>query len=153
MEHAVNRPKSVKERFFQALAFELLAVVICAPLLSWLLGTSLTHMGVLTVLISLIAMAWNMIFNAGFDRLERRFGFRRNFTVRAIHASLFEAGLVVAVVPLAALWLDISLWRAFVLDIGILVFFLPYTFLFNLGYDRARAALLARRRLGQATAS
>ncbi len=137
--------RSTKERFFHALGFEILAIGLCAPLGSWLLGYSLIHMGWLTLMISLIAMSWNMVFNAAFDRTQRRMGFRRNFTARAIHAILFEVGLTLAVVPLAAHWLDISLWDALVLDIAILGFFLPYTFSFNWIYDHVRALVVARK--------
>jgi len=52
-------------------------------------------------------------FNALFERLERKRGWTRTFAVRSVHALLFEAGLILAVVPLAAWWLDISLVRAF----------------------------------------
>ena len=67
--------------------------------------------------------------------------------VRAVHAIAFEAGLVAIVVPLVAWWLDMSLLDALILDIGLLLFFLPYTFLFNLGYDKLREAMLKRRAL------
>lgn len=137
--------KSVRERFFHALAFELLAIAICAPLGAWLLGYSLAHIGLLTLMISLVAMTWNMIFNAIFDRAQRRLGFERTLVARALHAVLFEIGLLLAVVPLAAWWLDIGLWEAFVLDIGIALFFLPYTFLFNLAYDHLRARFVAKK--------
>ena len=137
--------KSVRERFFHALAFELLAIAICAPLGAWLLGYSLAHIGLLTLMISLVAMTWNMIFNAIFDRAQRRLGFERTMVARALHAVLFEIGLLLAVVPLAAWWLDIGLWEAFVLDIGIALFFLPYTFLFNLAYDHLRARFVAKK--------
>ena len=143
--------KSVKERFFHALGFEVLAIAICAPLGAWLLGYSLGHMGALTLMISLIAMSWNMVFNALFDRAQRRIGFERTLLARAIHSVLFEIGLILAVVPLAAWWLGIGLWQAFVLDIGIVLFFLPYTFIFNWTYDQVRASVVARRRR-QATA-
>lgn len=136
--------KSVKERFFHALGFELLAIAICAPLGAWLLGHSLAHMGLLTLMISLIAMAWNMVFNAVFDRAQQRLGFRRTLGARAVHSLLFEIGLILAVVPLAAWWLDIGLWDAFVLDIAIVLFFLPYTFAFNWSYDRLREIVVAR---------
>lgn len=137
--------KSVRERFFHALAFELLAIAICAPLGAWLLGYSLAHIGLLTLMISLVAMTWNMIFNAIFDRVQRRLGFERTLVARALHAVLFEIGLLLAVVPLAAWWLKIGLWEAFVLDIGIALFFLPYTFLFNLAYDHLRARFVAKK--------
>jgi uncharacterized membrane protein len=136
--------KSVKERFFHALGFEVLAIAICAPLGAWLLGYSLAHMGLLTLMISLIAMLWNMAFNALFDRAQRRMGFQRTLGARAVHSVIFEIGLILAVVPLAAWWLDIGLWEAFVLDIGIVLFFLPYTFLFNWSYDHLRAIVVAR---------
>ena len=142
--------KSATERFFQALAFEVLAVALCAPLGAWLMGYSLAHIGVLTLMISLIAMSWNMLFNLVFDRAQRRMGFDRTLVARAVHAVIFEVGLVLAVVPLAAWWLDIGLWEAFVLDIGIALFFLPYTFVFNWTYDHLRARFVARKIRAQA---
>jgi uncharacterized membrane protein len=137
--------RSIKERFLHALGFEVLAVAICAPLGAWLLGYSLAHMGALTLMISLIAMVWNMVFNMVFDGVQRRAGFSRTMTVRVVHAVLFEIGLILAVVPLAAWWLDIGLWEAFVLDIAIVLFFLPYTFVFNWTYDHVRARVVAKR--------
>ena len=44
------------------------------------------------------------------------------------------------VVPVAAWWLNVSLVEALLLDLGIVLFFLPYTFCFNLAYDALRAA-------------
>ena len=44
----------------------------------------------------------------------------------------------------AAWWLGIGLWEAFVLDIAIVLFFLPYTFGFNWAYDHIRAKVVAR---------
>ena len=108
------------------------------------MGYPLAHMGALTLMISLIAMAWNKVFNAAFDAAQRRLEFSRTLTMRAVHAVLFEVGLILAVVPLAAWWLDIGLWEAFVLDIGIVLFFLPYTFVFNWTYDHVRARVVAR---------
>jgi len=145
--------KSVKERFFHALGFEVLAIAICAPLGAWLLGYSLAHMGLLTLMISLIAMLWNMVFNALFDRLQLRLGFRRTMAVRAVHAVAFEIGLVLAVVPLAAWWLGISLWQAFLLDIGIVLFFLPYTFAYNWTYDTLRVRVIHRQQRKKELAS
>ncbi|TKC79886.1 multidrug/biocide efflux PACE transporter [Trinickia terrae] len=137
--------KKPVERVFHALAFEIVATVICAPVLSWLMGTSLAHMGALTLVFAAVAMTWNMVFNAIFERIERRYGLSRTLLVRAGHALLFEGGLVVMLVPLAAAWLGVSLWEALMLDIGLMLFFLPYTFCFNLAYDHLRARRVARR--------
>ena len=137
--------KSIKERFLHSLAFEVIAIAICVPLGAWLLGYSLAHIGLLTLMISLVAMMWNMVFNSLFDRAQRRMGFERTLVARGVHAVIFEIGLLLVVVPLAAWWLGIGLWEAFVLDIGIALFFLPYTFIFNWSYDHVRALVVARR--------
>ena len=135
----MNAPhKSLAERIAHALAFEVIALAICAPLFGWLMGTSMAAMGALTLAISLIAMAWNVVYNIGFDRLQRRLGFSRTLAVRVLHAAAFELGLILVAVPLAAVWLDITLWRALVLDAGLLLFFLPYTLVFNWAYDALR---------------
>lgn len=137
--------KSIKERAFHASLFELIGVVLFAPGLAWVLGQSLGKMGAMTVMISTVAMLWNMVFNAGFDRLRRRIGFAMSLKVRALHAISFETGLIIAVVPLAAWWLSISLWQAFLLDIGLLLLFLPYTLVFNMAYYKVRERIVARR--------
>jgi uncharacterized membrane protein len=141
----MNHNKSFAERCFQAVIFEVLAIIISAPLLVWLMDVSMAHAGLLTLMISMLAMTWNVIFNALFDKIERRLGLVRTFRVRAVHAVAFEAGLILTVVPLAAWWLNISLLDAFLLDIGVVLFFLPYTFLFNLGYDKLRVVVLKKR--------
>ena len=138
-------PKSTQERFLHALGFELLALLICAPLLAWAFDYPLAHVGALSLMVSLIAMLWNMAFNTLFDSAQRRMGFARSFITRVVHATLFEVGLILAVVPLAAWWLSIGLWAAFVLDIGLVLFFLPYTLGYNWLYDTVRARVLMRR--------
>jgi uncharacterized membrane protein len=106
---------------------------------------SLTHAWGLAIAISTVAMLWNMLFNAAFDRAQEKMGFRRTMPVRALHALLFETGLTLAVVPLAAWWLDISFLSALILDIGLLVFFLFYGFIYNWCYDVIRARLMEKR--------
>jgi len=145
MNHNANLlRRSLFERIGHALAFEVIAVAICAPVLAWLMDQSLVHLGILTLMFSSVAMLWNMLFNILFDHLQRRMGFQRNLRARLVHAMLFEVGLIVVLVPLAAWWLSISLLEALVLDIGLILFFLPYTLGFNWAYDVLRARWLQR---------
>ena len=130
--------KSTRERVFQALLFELLAVALCTPLFAWLMHKTLFDMGVVTVVNCLLALVWNVIFNAGFDRLRARLGWQQNPWVRGLHAVLFEGGLIVISVPLIAWWLNMRLVDALWLDLGVLLFFLPYTYVFHWLYDHAR---------------
>jgi len=139
-----SNPRSMKERVLHATLFEVIAVLVCAPLLAWAMGKSLAHMGILTLMFSAVAMLWNMIFNMLFDAAQRRMGFERGLWVRISHSLLFEGGLILVLVPLAAWWLSVSLLTAFIMDIGLILFFLPYTFFYNLAYDKLRKRYFRR---------
>lgn len=138
-------PRSLPERIGHSLAFEGIAVLICAPALAWFMGKPLLQLGALTLMFSTVAMLWNVLFNYLFDRAQSHLGFERGLWVRASHALLFEGGLVIMLVPLAAWWLSVSLLEALLLDIGLILFFLPYTMAFNWIYDVLRARWIARR--------
>lgn len=144
MNTAIHR--SLTERLLHAVTFEAVAIVLCAPVIGWSMDAPLATTGSLTLAISLVAMGWNVVFNALFDAAQRRLGFERSWGVRTGHALMFELGLALMTVPMAAAWLGITWWQALVLDAAILLFFLPYTVLFNAGWDAAREAWLARRR-------
>ncbi|AKV10335.1 membrane protein [Pseudomonas fluorescens NCIMB 11764] len=140
----MNMQKSITERIFQAIGFELLAIVICTPLLAWIMDKPMLDMGVVTVVIAALALAWNVVFNGVFDRVLQRFDIVHSAWTRVVHALLFEGGLVAVGVPLIAWWLNVSLWQAFLLDIGVLLFFLPYTYVYHWAYDVVRERVLMR---------
>ncbi len=133
--------RSARERTLHALLFEVVAIFLCTPLFAFIMKRDLFEMGVLTAMVAVIAIIWNYFYNLLFDRITRSFIQERSFAIRLLHASLFELGLIIITIPLAALWLRISLLEAFYLDIGILLFFLPYTLLFNWVYDTIRYKL------------
>ena len=137
--------KSITERILQAVGFETLAILICTPLLAWIMDKPMLEMGVVTIVIAVLALAWNVIFNGLFDRLLKRLDIAHNAWVRVVHALLFEGGLVALGVPLIAWWLNVSLWQALVLDIGVLLFFLPYTYVYHWAYDAVRERVVMRR--------
>ncbi|QJI30520.1 multidrug/biocide efflux PACE transporter [Pseudomonas sp. ADAK18] len=142
--------KTITERVFQAIGFEGLALLICTPLLVWITGRPALEMGAVTLAISILALTWNIIFNGLFDRLKARLQLSNGGWTRVLHALMFEGGLILFAVPLIAAWLDISLMRAFILDIGVLLFFLPYTYVYHWGYDVLRDKFLAQRVASQA---
>lgn len=86
---------------------------------------------------SLIAVLWNLLFNALFERWEARQAVRGRGKARRIaHAIGFEGGLALWLVPFMAWWLEVGLWQALLLDLGLLLFFLAYTFVFTWVFDR-----------------
>jgi uncharacterized membrane protein len=104
--------------------------------------TPLLAMGALTLANCLMALVWNVVFNTVFDRLQNTLGFRKTFVTRVAHAVFFEGGLMLTGLPLAAWWLDISLMSAAALEGGLLLFFLPYTYLYHWAYDLLRQTVV-----------
>jgi len=137
--------RRLNERVFHAVLFEILGIVFATPLAMWLTQKPALSMAALSAVISAIAMLWNMLFNWLFDVLQSRWHFRRSFWVRVLHSCCFEVGLIIMVVPLVAWWVDTTLWHALVVDIGLVLFFLPYSFFYNLIYDKCRLWLMRRR--------
>ena len=133
--------KKIMERIFHALLFESLATLICAPLFAYLMNKSIIDMGILTIAIATIAMSWNFIYNILFDKAQNKYQFSKTPLIRVLHSLLFEFGLIFITIPLAAWWLSISLISAFFMEIGILLFFLPYTIIYNWVYDTFRKFL------------
>ncbi|MFT4192774.1 MAG: PACE efflux transporter [Comamonas sp.] len=129
--------QGLKRKLVYVTFYELIAMAITTTGLALLSGQGAGHAGVAAVVASAIAVAWNLIYNTLFESWEARQAQRgRGFWRRVAHAAGFETGLVVMLVPLFAWWLQVTLWQAFVLDLGLIVFFLFYTFVFNLGFDR-----------------
>lgn len=129
--------QGIRRKIVYVTLYELIAIVASTAGLALLSSSSVGHASVAAVAASAIAVAWNFIFNTLFERWEARQSVRgRSFWRRAAHAVGFEGGLIVTLVPLFAWWLEISLWQAFVLDLGLIVFFLVYTFAFNLAFDK-----------------
>lgn len=137
--------RSFKARLFHAALFELIAILLTALFLILVMKGNILHMSVLSVIISLIATAWNGVFNYLFDRLQKRFDFSRTKSIRILHATGFEGGLIFFTVPVVAFYLNVDLWTAFWLEAGLLLFFLPYSVIFNYVYDRIYILFINRR--------
>lgn len=135
---------SVKERLFHAVLFEIGAILLTMLVFRVFGNDNAAHTGSLAVMISLIAVAWNMGFNWIFDKIFTGERLHRTFGVRLLHMGLFEGGLFLITVPLIAYWLGVSLWQAFLMDIGIVAVIGIYTLVFNWGYDYARYWILKK---------
>ncbi|WEL53235.1 multidrug/biocide efflux PACE transporter [Pseudomonas kermanshahensis] len=135
---------SFTERMVHAVGYEVFAVLLCAPLLSWVLGKSLATAGGLAVTLSVIAMVWNVAYNALIDRVVQTERVAWKPWTRVAHGLGFEAGLVVWCLPVAAWMLDISLLQAFMVELGFFVIILPYTVVYNWAFDKARHYVVQR---------
>lgn len=130
---------TIAERIFQAVLFEVIAIILSVILLKIFINhTNTLTLSGLFVAISLIAMMWNFIFNWGFDKYFSGEKTQRPIIIRALHAILFEGILLILTLPLIMFTLKISLWQAFIMDILLTIFILIYTFIFHWIYDHSR---------------
>lgn len=130
--------RSFPDRIRHTVMFELVGLALVIPGGAMLFNLPATHMGVIGVGSATVATLWNLVFNLGFDHAMLRFvgHTRKSLAQRVLHALLFEAGLLVLLLPPMAWYLGMGLWQTFVMDLAIVVFYVVYAFLFNLAYDR-----------------
>ncbi|ASL95908.1 PACE efflux transporter [Salmonella enterica subsp. enterica] len=138
--HELSRTPT--ERVFHAVLFEVIANIIIAFSLAGILDVPVVQSGSLSVMSAAVAALWGYVFNWYFDRMQRRYQFRRTFTVRAFHAVFFEAGLIAIMLPVVMVILGLTLRNSLAVESGLVLFFLPYTFIFNWTYDLLRGRLL-----------
>ncbi|WP_322013463.1 PACE efflux transporter [Paraburkholderia sp. J12] len=128
--------QGLKRRIVYVTVFEGLAILVTGASLASIAGSGLNRAGAAAILTSVVATSWNFVYNLLFERWEARQTKRgRGVARRIAHAMGFEGGLLLMLVPMFAWMLHISLVEAFVMDIGLTVFFLVYAYLYNLGFD------------------
>jgi uncharacterized membrane protein len=126
------------DRIRHTLLFELIGLAVCTPLAAWILDKDLVQIGSLSIALSLTAMCVNYVYNLVFDIALVRLGrpvHVRPVWMRVLHATLFETSLIILTIPMVAWWLDMTLWAAFLTDIGFTLFFILYAFVYNWAYD------------------
>lgn len=117
------------------ICYELIAVALTALGLV-VLGFGGGSSGAVAVAASTVAVVWNYLWNTLFEKWEQRQQSQtRTVARRIIHAVGFEGGLVVLLLPIVAWTLRVSLLQAFGLEVGLLAFFLVYTFVFAWLFD------------------
>lgn len=127
-----------QDRIRHAISFEILGLALVVPLGAVGFGLHAADIGVLALVASGAATAWNYVYNIWFDRAMKRLRgtVHKTYGLRVLHAVLFETGLLVVTLPFFAWYLGIGLWQAFVMDLSFVIFYLIYAFVFNQAYDR-----------------
>ncbi|MBC7203908.1 MAG: PACE efflux transporter [Pusillimonas sp.] len=129
--------QGIKRKVVYVSLYESIAI-LCTSVVFYSMGFSVFDSWVVSVAASGIAVLWNLAWNTLFEYWEARQSKKgRSLRRRIVHALGFEGGLVVFLVPFFAWWLSVPLWEAFMLDAGLLAFFLVYTFVFTRAFDHA----------------
>jgi uncharacterized membrane protein len=130
--------RTARDRIRHAISFEIIGLALITPLGAWAFHMPMYDIGVLGIVGATIATLWNYIYNFGFDHIMQRVrgSTRKSTLIRALHAMMFEVGLLFVLLPLFAWYLGISLWQAFLMDVSFALFYMGYAFVFNWAYDR-----------------
>lgn len=130
--------RTTADRIRHALSFEIIGILLATPLGVLVFGLHSGDSAVLVIGSATVAMAWNYLYNLGFDHGLKALGrsTEKSFITRIIHAVLFEIGLLLMLMPLIALYLGITLWQALVMDLAFALFYMGYALVFNWAYDR-----------------
>ncbi len=129
--------RRTRDRIRHALSFEVIALALAAPLGAFVFDMPFKDMGVVTLVSATIATGWNYVYNLMFDHATLRITgtVRKSVALRVLHAALFETGLLIVLLPFIAWHLGVTLWRAFLIDVGFASFYLVYAFIFNWVHD------------------
>ncbi|HJD92218.1 MULTISPECIES: PACE efflux transporter [Bacteroides] len=142
VDHLIER--SPYERIFHAVMYEVVGIITSAPIIALFSGKNLSESGIIALIVSIVATIWNYVYNYIYDQIWYRYRFKKNLFVRTLHGLFFEAGLVLFAVPAVALIMGLTLWEAFKIELAMLIYFFPYTIVFNWFYDKGKALLITK---------
>lgn len=129
--------QGIKRRIVQAFLYEIILLVISAPIIALVFNQDLTSSVALIITVAIMALFWSMLFNMLFERWERANGIKkRELKHRVYHAVGFEVGFMIISVPVIAWFLKMSLLHTLFADIGIALGVMMYTFFFQLVFDK-----------------
>ncbi|MDR5900950.1 PACE efflux transporter [Halomonas icarae] len=129
--------QGIKRRVTYVVFYELITLLIISTAFSFFSGKDAGHSTTLGVVTVMLAIVWNTVYNTLFEMWEKTRQARgRSLVRRVIHAIGFEVGFVAITLPLFAWWLEMTLLDAFMLDAGLTLFFMFFTFFYNWAFDK-----------------
>ncbi|KAF0171430.1 MAG: transmembrane pair domain-containing protein [Rhodobacteraceae bacterium] len=125
-----------QRKILYAVSFETLGIAVASLGLLLMSDANVAQSLTLSALTATIAMTWSVSFNALFEAWEtRQTTTGRSPARRALHAVLFEGGLVLICVPIMAWWLHVGWMAALAYEAGLIALFVVYTYLFTWAFD------------------
>lgn len=133
------------ERIFHSILFEMGAMTIGVVAVLLAGDFSLEAAAGTGVATSVMAMVLNFFFNYVFDKIFTGKREERGLKLRILHTVCFEGTLLLLTIPVVAYLLALSLWHAFLADIGLSLLIMLYALVFNWLYDVTRVKFLERK--------
>ena len=124
-------------KWIYAGSYEFIGLVLSGLILSLAFRESASLGLMVSAIMSVQALLWNVAYNALFEAWERRQTVKGRSTLRrCVHAFLFDAGLTVLTVPVIMVMLDAGFLDALIFDLGLTACYMVYTYAFTWAFDR-----------------
>ncbi|EIE1195280.1 PACE efflux transporter [Vibrio parahaemolyticus] len=128
--------QGIKRRITYVFFYEAITLVLISMAFHAWADEDSGHPVLLGIITVVLAVIWNTLYNTLFELWEKTLITRgRGLRRRVLHAVGFEVGFVAVTLPIFSWWLSISIWDAFLLDAGLTMFFMFFTFLYNWLFD------------------
>ncbi len=134
--------RSLRERMMQAIIFEAIGLVLVTPLYVAIAGEGVAEGAILIATLAAAVMLWAPLHNAAFDIIDLRMTGRRASDRparwRLVHAASHEITAIAVTLPLVMAIGGYGVVEALMVDIGLTIFYVAYTYAFHLAFDRWR---------------
>jgi uncharacterized membrane protein len=134
--------RTIKERLYQTLAFELGGLFLAAPLYGLIFGQGSVQSLTLLATLSLAVMIWAPVHNTLFDMADfnrtGRSASSRPHGLRIIQALSQELSVLVVTLPLVMHIGGHGFREALVVDLGLTLFYAAYAYCFHIVFDWLR---------------
>jgi len=131
-----------KERIFHSVLLEIVGVLMTVIAATFVVEETVTHLTGLAIIISLVAMTFNYVYNLAFDRIYGDDRLSRGLWLRVGHGLFFEMGMVIITTPLLMYALELSFLKVLLMDLVMVAAFMVLVIVYNWCYDHARARFL-----------
>lgn len=126
-----------RRKILYAVSFETMGTLVATLGLMAMASAKAVDSLALSIIGATVALCWSFLYNTIFEAWETRQPTRgRSVRKRAVHALMFEGGMVAILVPIMAWWLQVSLIEAATYEAGLILLFIVYTYVFTWGFDR-----------------
>jgi uncharacterized membrane protein len=139
---AIMALRSMRERIYQTLAYEVIGLAVITPIVAVVGGFSGHDSLVLLFFVSIACMVWSPVHNTVFDVIDwtasHRLASDRPQSLRIVHAASHELTSVLATTPVIMLIGNLGMMDALALDLALSVAYTAYAYLFHMAYDLLR---------------
>ena len=146
-ETTTTTTTTIKERILHTVLFQVVALSIMSIGIAIFTDKDPLTMSKLSLVISVVAMIWNYVYNIIFDKIAGEDRINRNIKKRIFHAIFFEIGLFSFTIPFLMWGLNLDFWSVFWLDIGISLYFLVFSIVYNYCYDKIKDSIIKNKTL------